>query len=138
MQAGIDTLDRHVIVCGASRIGGYVIDALRAKRRACVVVETDAATLERRLEADLRLLALHGDVADDDVLARAGIARAAGVFAVIRPQRVSLVDELLCAGERLAVEEVVVPHADRRARAQRGMAAGRGARRQRVALQPAA
>jgi voltage-gated potassium channel len=168
MQAGIDTLDGHFIVCGAGRIGGYVIDELRADRRTFVVVETDAATLERRLEADPRLLALHGDAADDDVLARAGIARAAGVFAVsgddsknlvislsakqlnpgvrvvarvhdprnaaktlragadqivspdytgghriaslmIRPQMVSLVDELLRAGERLAVEEVVVP-----------------------------
>ena len=168
MQAAIDTLDGHFIVCGAGRIGGYVIDELRADRRSFVVVETDAATLERRLEADPRLLALHGDAADDDVLARAGIARAAGVFAVsgddsknlvislsakqlnpgvrvvarvhdprnaaktlragadqivspdytgghriaslmIRPQMVSLVDELLRAGERLAVEEVVVP-----------------------------
>jgi len=168
MQAAIDTLSGHFIVCGAGRIGGYVIDELHADRRSFVVVETDAATLERRLEADPRLLALHGDAADDDVLARAGIARAAGVFAVsgddsknlvislsakqlnpgvrvvarvhdprnaaktlragadqivspdytgghriaslmIRPQMVSLVDELLRAGERLAVEEVVVP-----------------------------
>jgi voltage-gated potassium channel len=168
MQAQIDALTGHFIVCGAGRIGGYVIDELRSDRRAYVVVETDAATLEARLEADPRLLALHGDAADDDVLARAGIARAAGVFAVsgddsknlvislsakqlnpalrvvarvhdprnaaktiragadqivspdytgghriaslmIRPQMVSLVDELLRAGERLAVEEVVVP-----------------------------
>ncbi|MFN7641625.1 MAG: ion channel [Burkholderiales bacterium] len=91
MQAAIDTLSGHFIVCGAGRIGGYVIDELRADRRSFVVVETDAATLERRLEADPRL----------------GGHRIASLM--IRPQMVSLVDELLRAGERLAVEEVVVP-----------------------------
>lgn len=168
MQAEIDALSDHFIVCGAGRIGGYVIDELRTDRRAFVVVELDAAALEARLDADPRLLAIAGDAADDDVLARAGIARACGVFAVtgddsknlvvslsakqlnpkvrvvarvhdprnaaktlragadeivspdftgghriaslmIRPQMVSLVDELLRAGERLAVEEIVVP-----------------------------
>ncbi|MEI7446066.1 MAG: NAD-binding protein [Burkholderiales bacterium] len=168
MQAEIDALSDHFIVCGAGRIGAYVIDELRTDHRAFVVVELDAAALEARLDADPRLLAIAGDAGDDDVLARAGIARASGVFAVtgddsknlvislsakqlnprvrvvarvhdprnaaktrragadeivspdftgghriaslmIRPQMVSLVDELLRAGERLAVEEIVVP-----------------------------
>jgi voltage-gated potassium channel len=168
MQHAIDTLQGHYIVCGAGRIGGYVIDELRADRRAFVVVELDEEALERRLDADPGLLAIAGDASDDAVLERAGIARAAGVFAVtgddaknlvvslsakqlnagvrvvarvhdprnaaktvragadhivspdftgghriaslmIRPQFVSLVDELLRTGSGLAVEEVAVP-----------------------------
>ena len=37
MQADIDALRGHYIVCGAGRIGGYVIDELRTDRRAFVV-----------------------------------------------------------------------------------------------------
>ena len=168
MQADIDALSGHFIVCGAGRIGAYVIEELRADHKPFVVVELDAATVERHLGEDPRLLAFAGDAADDAVLERAGITRARGVFAVtgddsknlvvslsakqlnpavrvvarvhdprnaaktiragadeivspdftgghriaslmIRPQMVSLVDELLRAGERLAVEEVTVP-----------------------------
>jgi voltage-gated potassium channel len=168
MQADIDALSGHFIVCGAGRIGAYVIEELRADHKPFVVVEFDGPTVERHLGEDPRLLAFAGDAADDAVLERAGIARARGVFAVtgddsknlvvslsakqlnpavrvvarvhdprnaaktiragadeivspdftgghriaslmIRPQMVSLVDELLRAGERLAVEEVTVP-----------------------------
>lgn len=82
MQADIDALRGHYIVCGAGRIGGYVIDELRTDRRAFVVVELDEDALERRLDADPGVLAIGGDASDDAVLERAGIARAAGVFAV--------------------------------------------------------
>lgn len=168
MQADINALSGHYIVCGAGRIGAYVMDELRTDHRRFVVIELDPGVLEARLDADPALLGLQGDAADDAVLERAGIQRAAGVFAVtgddsknlvvslsakqlapgvrvvarvhdprnaaktlragadeivspdftgghriaslmIRPQMVSLVDELLRAGERLAVEEVLVP-----------------------------
>lgn len=168
MQAKIDQLSGHYLVCGAGRIGGYVLDELDAVGLRHVVVEFDHASVERRLEQDPRLLILEGDAADDDVLKRAGIERCLGEFAVtgddsknlvvslsakqlnprvrvvarvhdprnvaktlragadeivspdftgghriaslmIRPQMVSLVDELLRAGGPLSVEEVLVP-----------------------------
>jgi voltage-gated potassium channel len=168
MQARIDALHGHFIVCGAGQIGGYVIEELRSDRRRFAVVELDQDALDRRLDADPGLNGLAGDATDDAVLERAGIARAVGVFAVtgddarnlvislsakqlnprvrvvarvhdprnaaktlragadeivspdftgghriaslmIRPQMVSLVDELLRAGRKLAVEEVEVP-----------------------------
>jgi voltage-gated potassium channel len=168
MQAQIDALNGHYIVCGAGRIGGYVIEELRTDRRRFVVIENDPGILERHLDHDPRLLILEGDGSDDEMLLRAGVKRAAGIFAVtgddsknlvvslsakqlnpavrvvarvhdqrnaaktlragadeivspdftgghriaslmIRPQMVSLMDELVRAGGRLAVEEVVVP-----------------------------
>ena len=168
MKATIDTLSGHYVVCGAGRIGSYVMDELRTGQRRFVVIEVDAPTIDRQLERDGHLLILEGDASDDDMLRRAGVERAAGVFAVtgddaknlvvslsakqlnpglrvvarvhdprnaaktlragadeivspdftgghriaslmIRPQMVSLVDELLRSGGRLAVEEIAVP-----------------------------
>lgn len=168
MQAKIDQISDHYLVCGAGRIGGYVLDELDAAGLRHVVIELDHASVERLLERHPRRLALEGDAADDDVLTRAGVARCRGVFAVtgddsknlvvslsakqlnptvrvvarvhdprnvaktlragadeivspdftgghriaslmIRPQMVSLVDELLRSGGPLSVEEVQVP-----------------------------
>ena len=168
MQTRIDDLGDHFIVCGAGRIGGYVIDELRASGLRHVVIEIDHESVERLLDRDPKGLIIEGDAADDDVLIRAGIARCRGVFAVtgddsknlvislsakqlhaavrvvarvhdprnvaktlragadeivspdftggqriaslmIRPQTVSLVDELLRAGGPLSVGELVVP-----------------------------
>ena len=168
MQAKIDQLSGHYLVCGAGRIGGYVLDELNAVGLRHVVIEVDRTSVDRHLDRDPGLLILEGDAADDDVLTRAGIERCLGVFAVtgddsknlvvslsakqlnpkvrvvarvhdprnvaktlragadeivspdftgghriaslmIRPQMVSLVDELLRAGGPLSVEEVLVP-----------------------------
>ena len=168
MQADIDHFSGHYIVCGAGRIGGYVIGELRDDHREFLVIEMAADTIARHREADPDMMILEGDASDDDVLMRAGIARAAGVFAVtgddsknlvislsakqlnpsvrvvarihdprnaaktlragadeivspdftgghriaslmIRPQMVSLVDELVRSGGQLSVEEVAMP-----------------------------
>ncbi len=168
MRARIDALKGHYIVCGAGRIGGYVLDELEASAQPYVVIEQDHAGVERELEKRPDLLIVEGDAADDELLLRAGVARAKGVFAVtgddsknlvvslsakqlnaavrvvarvhdprnvaktlragadeivspdftgghriaslmLRPQMVSLVDELLRAGGPLQVEEVAVP-----------------------------
>ena len=168
MQTRINDLGDHFIVCGAGRIGGYVIDELRASGLRHVVIELDHEGVERLLDRDPQGLIIEGDAADDDVLTRAGIARCRGVFAVtgddsknlvvslsakqlnaavrvvarvhdprnvaktlragadeivspdfiggqriaslmIRPQMVSLVDELLRAGGPLSVGELIVP-----------------------------
>ena len=87
MQAKIDQLSGHYLVCGAGRIGGYVLDELDAVGLRHVVVEFDHASVERRLEQDPRLLILEGDAADDDVLKRAGIGRCLGEFAVTGDER---------------------------------------------------
>ena len=168
MRAQIDALEGHFVVCGAGRIGSYVIEELVADSRKFVVVDADEDVVEARLERHPHLLTMVGDASDDDTLQRAGITRAAGVFAVtgddaknlgislsakqlnpavrvvarvhdqrnaaktlragadeivapdftgghriaslmIRPQMVSLVDELVRSGGRLAIEEVTVP-----------------------------
>jgi voltage-gated potassium channel len=173
VQDRIARLNDHYVVCGAGRIGGYVIDELEASGLAWVAIDNSVAAIEQIHERRPTALWVEGDAADDDTLERAGIARCRGVFAVtgddsknlvvslsakqlnpaarvvarvhdprnvaktlragadeivspdfsggrriaalmLRPQMVSLVDELLRAGGPLSVEELAVPAGSRR------------------------
>jgi voltage-gated potassium channel len=82
MQDQIDALTGHYIICGVGRVGGNVAHELEATGRPYVALEHAQDTLEAFRERYARALALHGDAQDDDWLRRAGIERAAGVFAV--------------------------------------------------------
>ncbi|WP_296356518.1 potassium channel protein [Ramlibacter sp.] len=72
----------HYIVCGIGRVGGNVARELLRTRRPFVAIEADRAALDRWPEGEPGTLHLHADAADDDALRRAGVAQAAGVFAV--------------------------------------------------------
>ena len=115
MQAQIDALRDHYLVCGAGRIGSYVIDELRADHRRFVVIENASENVELQLERDPRLLILEGDAADDDVLQRAGVARASGIFAVTGDDSKNLVISLSAKQLNPSVRVVARVHDQRNA-----------------------
>jgi len=78
MQQRIDALAGHYIIVGYGRVGRQVIEDLRAAGAPCVVLEQDAEALT---EIPDGLPSIAGDGADDEVLVRAGIGRAAGLVA---------------------------------------------------------
>ena len=82
MQAQIDTMSEHYIICGVGRVGSNVAHELSVTGRPFVGIEEAPAAIEQFKEKHPRSLVLHGDCSDDDVLTRAGVARAAGLFAV--------------------------------------------------------
>lgn len=82
MEKEIARFTGHYIVCGIGRVGSNVARELQKTQRPFVVVEVDRATLDTWLESNPGVPHLHGDAADDDALRRAGVERAAGVFAV--------------------------------------------------------
>ncbi len=82
MERQIAGLSGHYIVCGLGRVGANVAEELLATQRAFVVIERDAQAIERWEERHPGTLFLHDDAADDDALRRAGVVKAAGVFAV--------------------------------------------------------
>jgi voltage-gated potassium channel len=82
MQDRIDALNGHYIVCGLGRVGSNVAQELVATDRPFVGIEEAPPALELFNEKQPRAIALHGDCSDDDILLRAGIKRAAGLFAV--------------------------------------------------------
>ena len=82
MEKDIAELKGHYIVCGIGRVGSNVAQEMVKTRRRFVIIETDRAALDSWMEHHPRTFHLHDDAADDEALLRAGLANAAGVFAV--------------------------------------------------------
>lgn len=82
MEKFIKRLHGHYIVCGFGRVGRNVARELESTNRHFVALDEDMAMLEAQKEKSPALLFLHGDASDDDMLVRADIADAHGVFAV--------------------------------------------------------
>lgn len=82
MEKLITHLSGHYVVCGIGRVGSNVATELLKTKRTFVVIESDRAALDSWLTHHPQTLYLHDDASDDDALARAGVARATGVFAV--------------------------------------------------------
>jgi voltage-gated potassium channel len=74
MQKNIDELSGHVIICGYGRLGRIVVEELRRAGRSQVIIEEDTSKDDEL--ARLELPYLIGSAVSDDVIARAGIARA--------------------------------------------------------------
>jgi len=91
MLKRIDRLAGHHIVCGIGRIGTNVANELAATGREFVVIDAEAAQLDAYRERNPEVPYLHGDAAEDEVLRAAGIAHAAGLFAVVGDDSKNLV-----------------------------------------------
>jgi voltage-gated potassium channel len=81
MDERIAALSGHFVVCGYGRVGSTVARALRDSGRDVVVLDVYTDSMERA-RADGYLI-VEGDATDDEVLRRAGIARARGLVASI-------------------------------------------------------
>lgn len=81
MMKTIDKLEKHVIVCGAGRVGSNVALILKAEKVPFVLVEHDAE-LVRRMRED-GYLVIEGDATQDEVLRLAGIERARGIICAL-------------------------------------------------------
>lgn len=82
MERQIARLQGHYIVCGIGRVGSNVARELLKTQRPFVVLERDPEVLQRWVEQHPDTPWLEADAADDEALRRAGVAHAAGVFAV--------------------------------------------------------
>lgn len=81
MDRRLDQLRDHVIICGYGRTGRRVATEVRAKNVPYVVVEMNPKPLENVRAAGEPLLV--GDAASDEVLERAGIARARSLVSAV-------------------------------------------------------
>lgn len=78
MDKQIAQLQNHIIVCGCGRVGLQVVNELQEKKIPFVVVDKDESILEKE-----KLLYVHGDATEDQVLHHAGISKAAGLVAIV-------------------------------------------------------
>jgi voltage-gated potassium channel len=81
MERSLGSLEQHVIVCGYGRMGRFVCREFSAMKMPFAVIERDAAAL-----ADFDVphgIPLHGDATSDEILRKAGLARARALVTVV-------------------------------------------------------
>jgi voltage-gated potassium channel len=81
MERTIASLRGHVIICGFGRFGQSVSEHLRKANTDVVVIDTDPSL--ERLCTDMGCTFILGSALDDEVLNRAGIARASAIVTAI-------------------------------------------------------
>ena len=74
MQRRIDQLDGHVIVCGYGQVGRSIVSEMHRAGKSVVIVDHAELDLDEFPEG---VHAVIGEATDDDVLAQAGLQRAA-------------------------------------------------------------
>ena len=77
----LDQLESHFIVCGYGRIGSIIVDEFKRQRVPHVVIERDPVRL--RTLHDAGHLVVEGDASSEEVLQKAGVARARGLIAAV-------------------------------------------------------
>lgn len=108
MLKRISELENHFIVCGLGNTGRVVLEELLNTRRPLVIVEKDA---EKAAELEARgLLVVGGDASHDDVLEKAGIAKARGIFCVLGHDNENLLLTLAARGLNASVRIVTELH----------------------------
>lgn len=83
MEQHIEELKDHYLVCGAGETALHIVRELASTKRPVVVVEADAERIAWMREQIADLVVLRGDPTDEAVLLRAGLMRAAGIFAAL-------------------------------------------------------
>jgi voltage-gated potassium channel len=82
MEKTIGKMSGHYILCGFGRVGHNVGDELESTHRQFVAIDESQETLEAQAEKKPGLIFLHGDASDEDVLTKANIDSAHGIFAI--------------------------------------------------------
>lgn len=110
MDRRIAKLDQHIIVCGAGKVGGNVIERLQDEGESFVVIEKEQLVYERLCEQ--KLLAIHGDSTLDEVLLAAGVKRAKGLITALSHDADNVYVTL--TGKSLNPDIAIVARADRK------------------------
>ncbi len=81
MEKGIKKISDHYIICGAGRVGSVIIHELYTTGRPCVVIDNDEEIIQIITEKYPKLIVVAGDADIEEVLEKAGIKNALGIFA---------------------------------------------------------
>ena len=81
MVQRINSLQDHVILCGAGRVGRHVLNSLCNEGIQCVVIESQEDIVNDLLANDI--LVIKSDATEDETLLRAGILKAKGIITAL-------------------------------------------------------
>ena len=96
MDRDLARLNNHTIVCGFGQVGRHVALSLIDDGEPAVVVDVDAGRVESARAQEL--LAVEGDAAQEDTLARVGIASARAVVACVHDDADNVLISLTAKG----------------------------------------
>lgn len=117
MNAEIEKLENHVIICGLGRIGRMLAEELTKAGHHFVVVEADPSRVE---EADTQgYLVIEGDATEEKFLERAGVGKArvlatvlpndaANVFITLSARNLNSAIEIIARGESPSTEAKLI------------------------------
>jgi voltage-gated potassium channel len=94
MEKMIGKLKQHYIICCIEGVGFYIAKELHSTQRPYVIVDHDKLIVEKVIGNLENGLFLEGDPTDSDILIKAGINDALGLFAVARDDNENLVISL--------------------------------------------
>ena len=83
MQARVDALEGHTIICGFGRYGREVARHLIEQGQTFVVIEENLDKFDLPEFEDIEIIYVNGDATHDEALEEAGIARAAGLITAL-------------------------------------------------------
>jgi voltage-gated potassium channel len=94
MEKNAKKLEKHYIICGAGRVGSVILHELYTTNRPCVVIDRDEEIIHMVHEKYPDIIAFNGDADAEDVLEKAGIKKAEGIFAATGDDNQNLVISL--------------------------------------------
>lgn len=83
IMKAVDQCQNHVIICGYGRNGQQAALTLRFHGESFVVIESSSDIVEKATAEDPKLLIVHGDSTHDEVLRKAGLARAKALITTL-------------------------------------------------------
>jgi len=81
----------HYIVCGMDWAGLHIVQELQETKRPHVIIEISQSKIDKSLETFPKSVFIEGDATDNETLMKAGVERAAGLFAVLGDDNQNLV-----------------------------------------------
>ncbi len=90
MEHLAQTLKDHYIVCGLGLVGTNIVNELRTTSRPCIVIDISPVKADLREKKQFEVL-IEGDATDNEILNKAGIGAAKGLFAVTSDDNMNLV-----------------------------------------------
>ncbi len=81
MEKRIEKMKGHYIVCGIGMVGLYIVHELNETRRAQIAVDSDAGQLDLLKSRNIDVPMLLGDATENELLEKAKVREAKGLFA---------------------------------------------------------
>ena len=91
MEKMAQNMKNHFIVCGIGKVGQHILKEIEDTNRSQIVIDVEKLNIEKRMDILQNMVVIEGDATDNNILLKAGIERAHGVFAVTGDDNQNLV-----------------------------------------------